>query len=364
MLLMNGNKPILEFDLEDMYIHVLNNDFLPFALKDYIQTTDPSDFKKSVRDIETLRDFFSGRMLNISRENAKILLNVLSLPQTLKTEERVKISLMCRSLSMTDNFWTRENNETNLTFDQVCLRKNKLSDASYQISVLGRHISACLDDLKSDLLTNGMFAKTWRRTNTLVELWKTDKTIENINARSEVQVSKILDTTNIPHVTYRAEVQDGKYFAISQCFTNDNVSFVTAQDVRDYCDHIGTSFDKYVFHHFTTEMANMTVLDYIVANTDRHFENWGFLVDNNTNKITSFAPLFDHNQALIADIFETDIDDLVYEPTGKSFLDSAKEALQYCNLTIDTDILPEQCKARYYNLFPLKELETDIEYTE
>ena len=111
MLLMNGDKPVLKFDLENMCMEVLNNEFLPYALKDYIKSTNVQNFKKSIKDIECLRDYLSGRMLNISRENAKVILNVLALPQTLKTEERVKISLMCRSLSMTDNFWTKEDDE-------------------------------------------------------------------------------------------------------------------------------------------------------------------------------------------------------------------------------------------------------------
>ena len=34
-----------------------------------------------------------------------------------------------------------------------------------------------------------------------------------------------------------------------------------------------------------TNFANMCVIDYCLANTDRHFENFGLLVDNKTNNI-------------------------------------------------------------------------------
>ena len=34
-------------------------------------------------------------------------------------------------------------------------------------------------------------------------------------------------------------------------------------------------------------------------NTDRHFGNFGFIVDNKTNKIVAPAPLFDHGNALL-----------------------------------------------------------------
>ena len=42
----------------------------------------------------------------------------------------------------------------------------------------------------------------------------------------------------------------------------------------------------------------MIVLDAIICNTDRHFGNFGFLVDNKTNKIVAAAPLFDHGNSL------------------------------------------------------------------
>ena len=42
----------------------------------------------------------------------------------------------------------------------------------------------------------------------------------------------------------------------------------------------------------------MLVFDAVICNTDRHFGNFGFLVDNRTNKIVSPAPLFDHGNSL------------------------------------------------------------------
>ena len=34
-------------------------------------------------------------------------------------------------------------------------------------------------------------------------------------------------------------------------------------------------------------------------NTDRHFGNFGFIIDNHTNKIVTPAPLFDHGNSLL-----------------------------------------------------------------
>ena len=41
----------------------------------------------------------------------------------------------------------------------------------------------------------------------------------------------------------------------------------------------------------------MNILDYLVGNIDRHPENWGFLVDNETNDYISLYPIMDFNQS-------------------------------------------------------------------
>ena len=49
---------------------------------------------------------------------------------------------------------------------------------------------------------------------------------------------------------------------------------------------------------FLKAFDDMIVFDALFFNTDRHFGNFGFLVDNNANKIAAPAPLFDHGNSL------------------------------------------------------------------
>lgn len=44
----------------------------------------------------------------------------------------------------------------------------------------------------------------------------------------------------------------------------------------------------------------MNVIDYLVGNTDRHWGNWGVLVDTRTNRPLSLHPLMDFNQSFLA----------------------------------------------------------------
>ena len=57
-------------------------------------------------------------------------------------------------------------------------------------------------------------------------------------------------------------------------------------------------------HYITGMMANSVDIsqdgsDYLVGNTDRHWGNWGFAVDNDTNLPTGLYPLMDFNKSFL-----------------------------------------------------------------
>lgn len=329
MILMNGNRQVLYYNLDDYIIEVLDNEFLPYPLKDFIKSTKsfakPKDMVENGKYIDTLKDFLSNRVLNISRSNAKAILNSAGLPATVRIQDRLKICHACRGLSITDNFWLKEDYET-LTFDDVNLRKKHLYDAAFKVSVIGNVLTISKDILEPDISSQGMFAKTWYRSNSGLELWKTDRNDNKINTKAEIRVSEILDETDVPHVKYRAYEKDGILLAVCSCITDDNVSMISAQDLKDWCEHTGQDFISVVMSMDKKAFSQMVVIDYLISNPDRHLENFAFFIDNTTNEICGMAWLYDHNQALIADVLGNDIADMIYEPTGLTMRESA---LQY-----------------------------------
>lgn len=68
------------------------------------------------------------------------------------------------------------------------------------------------------------------------------------------------------------------------------------------------------------EARRMFVIDALILNEDRHKNNFGFIVDNRTQKIVKMAPLFDHNLSLLTYAVERD-GDLAYG--GKYFKEKA-----------------------------------------
>ena len=81
--------------------------------------------------------------------------------------------------------------------------------------------------------------------------------------------------------------------------------------VSEYYEKLGKEFVK--------ALDDILILDALIFNTDRHFGNFGFLVDNKTNKIVAPAPLFDHGNALFNYAGK---DDLSSENALKSYADT------------------------------------------
>ena len=61
--------------------------------------------------------------------------------------------------------------------------------------------------------------------------------------------------------------------------------------VRVFYESLGEEYVK--------ALNDMIALGAVIFNTDRHYGNFGFLVDSHTNQIIAPAPLFDHGNALM-----------------------------------------------------------------
>ena len=64
----------------------------------------------------------------------------------------------------------------------------------------------------------------------------------------------------------------------------------TLRTVADYLRSLDSSYYD--------SFADMLVFDALICNEDRHFGNFGLMVDNKFNQPYAFAPLFDHGLSL------------------------------------------------------------------
>lgn len=60
---------------------------------------------------------------------------------------------------------------------------------------------------------------------------------------------------------------------------------------------------------YYNSLIDMILLDVIIINTDRHFGNFGLLVDSRDNTIVKPAPIFDNGLSLFYDALDDDLKD-------------------------------------------------------
>lgn len=342
--LMMKDHEVMRFDLEEYKFQVVDKELLPYCLKDFLPLTEEGLVPNRIgRFVGKIQEFFGDRTLSLSRDNAKAILNSIIFPQKLTSEERCRLSLLCDGISVQDSYWVRQEGDFR-KFSDVNIRKRSLKEAVYTVSLFGKNASLQHDLLAQDISTSGMFRKSWIREGNSIYLYKSDRTGEFANTKAEFEVSSILDTSNVNHVKYEMCELDGLLCCKCECIANDEVSLVDAEYVKQWCDHRGVAFSDFVQKQWIRDFARMVVVDYVFANTDRHINNWGFLVNNDSNEIIAMAPLFDHNQAIIAIDLGNSVDDLIYEPTGKTMLASA---IEYFPLSgIEFGLLPEKYEKR------------------
>ena len=76
---------------------------------------------------------------------------------------------------------------------------------------------------------------------------------------------------------------------------------------------MSTLFRKFICFHkkpgqdYLNAFSDMMIFDAVICNTDRHFGNFGLMVDNKTNRPVSFAPLFDHGLSLLNYAMDDDL---------------------------------------------------------
>lgn len=79
--------------------------------------------------------------------------------------------------------------------------------------------------------------------------------------------------------------------------TSQRYSLVTYAAYDVYCtNHDWNTLDK-ILELDAHGYYMMNILDYLVGNTDRHWENWGLLVDDETNQPIRLHDLMDFNRA-------------------------------------------------------------------
>lgn len=79
--------------------------------------------------------------------------------------------------------------------------------------------------------------------------------------------------------------------------TEGDIVMLSAMGFEFYCNRNGLNFMEEVKKIDADLFYKMCVVDYLVANRDRHGMNWGFFYNCETMEIIGCHPLYNHNNA-------------------------------------------------------------------
>ena len=212
----------------------------------------------------------------------------------------IKVS---KGLSLNDCYWVVEEG-FNGTYDKFNLYDNRFSQVLALIAFTG-YGSSIRTSLAScpEFTTNGMLPKCWRRKDGKILLYKGGTSGASNTGNepySEYYAAQVAKVLGINAIEYGLSQWKGELCSTCELFTSKDYSFLPVgrivtsggmKAVREYYETLGKNFVE--------ALNDMLVLDAIIMNTDRHFGNFGFIVDNKTNKIVAPAPLFDHGNSLL-----------------------------------------------------------------
>lgn len=271
---------------------ILNGQFMPYDM--YLEES--SEFDDLINNLANFYYWCASRVLSLDRTYAKEIMNSLGVSQAVTDQDRAQISLSYHCVSLNDVYWVRTVGE-DVTFAELNLYDNPLNEAVIPLPLKGKHLTVTNKELAPDLSTKGCFPKAWIRTGTEFRLLKDGG--EDVVQR-ELLASRICQCFDIPQVVYEKYFYDGEAVTQSIIVTSKRYSMVSkmAYDVYAINNDLDTIDECVRLDPIT--YYGMNILDYLVGNTDRHPENWGFLIDNETNSPVSLYPLMDFNMSFQA----------------------------------------------------------------
>ena len=155
--------------------------------------------------------------------------------------------------------------------------------------------------------SDGFLQKRWRIANGKRVLLKAGSGIYQQEPYNELVATELYDALGMSHVSYWLVKQGKQVMSACECFTDEHTELVTAaqfmrllprqqgisnwQHFNDCCNAVGISDAR-------KEVCNMLAADYILANTDRHLGNFGFLRDSETLEWKGLAPIYDSGTSL------------------------------------------------------------------
>ena len=256
--------------------------------------------RHGVADRAALNDWWEDRSIPASRSGVREALEPLGVasPKLLLTR--------CYGLSLSDHYWIKPAG-SELTWHNVNFFENPFSedvgDALFGIPPKKEGF----DFRSPDNTTDGFLKKRWKILDGKCCLIKAGSPPFQQQPFHEVIATKIADRLEICHIPYTVMWENGIPYSVCEDFVTPDTELIPAwrvmqiqkkdnqtsvyQHYRNCCEALGV-------HNVAHALDQMIVLDYLIANEDRHLNNFGLLRNPDTLEWLGPAPIYDSGSSL------------------------------------------------------------------
>lgn len=294
--LMHKELPVLDLDLDEATgsLRKLGTVYHPAHLP--LGTTD----RKGQADRRALNAWWIDRSIPASRSGVRQALEMLNLP------DPHLLLVRCFGLSLSDQYWVRPL-DSDLSWANINFFDHPFSEDIGDVLLGKPPHSAAIDFCSPDNTSDGFLKKRWKILHGKRCLLKAGSNPFLQQPFNEVIASLVAERLGIPHVPYTLLWDDGLPYSVCEDFITPDTELVSAWRVmQSFPKDNSTS----VYRHYLNccealgipNMAHavnqMIVLDYLIANEDRHQNNFGLIRNANTLEWLGAAPIFDSGSSL------------------------------------------------------------------
>ena len=302
-VLFHKEIPVLNFELDDdLYLTRIN--------EIYNEKHTPVGILNNAFDETTgaLRSWWKNRAIPASRQYLRETLDLLRI----KTSD--ELLSKCHGLSLSDHYWVRNltDKENNLRWQDINFFENNFSEDIGKILTGNFGIAdiGSISFLSPDGSTDGWLPKKWIIENNQRILLKGGSETYQQEPFNEVLASNICSKLGISHTEYtltKHENSKGLFF-YSSCpdIVNTTTELIPAYSIFrtakadnntdsvtllfNACKNLGMND----IENLKKEFSKISALDFIIANTDRHLNNFGFLRNPDTLEWIGLAPVSEY----------------------------------------------------------------------
>lgn len=252
-----------------------------------------------VVDRYAFNQWWTGRSIPASR------MGVMDALDTLNVYSTKLLLTKCLGLSLSDHYWIKPY-DSNISWADINFFDNSFSDDIGDVLFGTNTKDADFDFLSPDNTSDGNLQKRWKIIDGKRCLLKSGSAPFRQQPFNEVIATIIMKRLGIEHIPYTVTWIDDKPYSVCEDFVTKNTELISAWRVlqlRQKANHESAYLHYVNICHdlgidIVPALDQMIVLDYVIANEDRHFNNFGLLRDPETLEWIGAAPVYDSGTSL------------------------------------------------------------------